>query len=142
MNAEERNKALALRGFEEMFNKGNLSVADELLAGDSVDHQEALGADFAAHLKEVVTKMRAAFPDLHFEVHDILAEGEMVACRSTMTGAHEGRFEIGPFGDIPPTGRRIEVSHMHFFHMREGKTTDLWHLWDTPALMRQLGAAR
>jgi predicted ester cyclase len=65
----------------------------------------------------------------------------MVASRSTMTGTHECRFEIGPFQDIPATGRRVEVRHMHFFRWVDGKNTDLWHVWDTPALMRQLGGA-
>ena len=140
MTTEERNKALTLRGFEEMFNKGDLSVVDELVADRGEDHQEAPGTDFAGHLKDVITKMRAAFPDLHFEVHHILAEGDIVASRSTMTGTHEGRFEIGPFREIPPTGRRVEVAHMHFLRWIEGKNTDLWHVWDTPALMRQMGA--
>ncbi len=140
MTTEERNKALTLRGFEEMFNRGDPSVVDELVAGRGEDHQETPGTDFAAHLKDVVKKMRAAFPDLRFEVHHVLAEGDMVAARSTMTGTHEGRFEIGPFGDIAPTGRRVEVRHMHFFRWVDGKNTDLWHIMDTPALMRQLGA--
>ncbi len=141
MTTEERNKALTLRGFEEMFNKGDLSVVDELVADRGEDHQEAPGTDFAAHLKDIITKMRAAFPDLSFEIHHILAEGDIVATRSTMTGTHEGRFEVGPFREIPPTGRRIEVPHMHFFRWVDGKNTDLWHVWDTPAMMRQLGAA-
>lgn len=140
MTVQEQNKAMTLRVFEETFNGGHLSVIDDVLVDDSVDHQEALGADFADHLKDVVRKMRAAFPDLRFEVHHVLAEGDMVATRSTMTGTHEDRFEIGPFRDIPPTGRRIEVPHMHFFRWADGKNKDLWHVWDTPTLMRQLGA--
>jgi predicted ester cyclase len=66
----------------------------------------------------------------------------MVATRSTMTGTHEGRFEIGPFREIPPTGRRVEWKHMHFFRWVDGKNTDLWHIMDTPGLMRQLGTSQ
>jgi predicted ester cyclase len=142
VTTEERNKDLTLRGFEEMFNRGDLSVVDELVADRGEDHQEAPGTDFAAHLKDVITKMRTAFPDLHFEIHHMLAEGDMVAARSTMTGTHEGRFEIGPFGDIEPKGRRVEVRHMHFFRWVDGKNTDLWHIMDTAALMHQLQAGR
>ena len=138
---EERNKALTLRGFEEMFNRGDLSVVDELVAERGEDHQEAPRTDFAAYLKDVIKKLRAAFPDLRFEVNDIVAEGDMVAARSTMTGTHEGRFEIGPFRDIGPTGRRVEWKHMHFFRWVDGKNTDLWHLMDTPGLMQQLKEA-
>ena len=142
MTTEERNKALTLRGFEEMFNKGDLSVVDELVADRGEDHQEAPGTDFAEHLKDVIVKMRTAFPDLRFEIHHMLAEGDMVATRSTMTGTHEGRFEIGPFREIPPTGRRVEWKHMHFFRWVDGKNTDLWHIMDTPGLMRQLGTSQ
>ena len=142
MGTEEQNKALTLRGFEEMFNKGDLSVVDELVAERGEDHQEAPGTEFAAHLKEVIKKMRTAFPDLRFEVHHMVAEGDMVAARSTMTGTHEGRFEIGPFGDIEPTGRRVEWKHMHFFRWVDGKNTDLWHIMDTAGLMQQLQADR
>ncbi len=140
MTTEERNKALTLRGFEEMFNKGDLSVVDELVSERGEDHQEAPGTDFAEHLKDVITKMRAAFPDLHFDVHHILAEGEIVAVHSTMTGTHRGRFEIGPFAQVEPAGRRVAVRHMHFFRWVDGKNTDLWHLMDTSTWMRQLGA--
>ena len=63
---EERNKALTLRGFEKMFNQGDLSVVDELVAERGEDHQEAPGTDFAAWLKDVIRKMRASFPDLRF----------------------------------------------------------------------------
>ena len=62
MTTEERNKALTLRGFEEMFNRGDLSVVDELVADRGEDHQEAPGTDFAEHLKDFIKKMRAAFP--------------------------------------------------------------------------------
>jgi predicted ester cyclase len=140
MTTEEQNKAITLRVFEEGFGKGNLAVIDEALTSDAVDHQEAPGTDFAEHLKDVVRKMRAAFPDLHFEIHHILAEDDIVAVHSTMTGTHKGRFEIGPFAQIEPAGERIAVRHMHFLRWVDGKNTDLWHLWDTPALRRQLGA--
>ncbi len=140
MTAEERNKAIVIRVFEEAFGKGNLAVIDEVLASNAVDHQETPGTDFAEHLKDVVRKMRAAFPDLHFDIHHILAEGEIVAVHSTMTGTHRGRFEIGPFAHVEPAGRRIAVRHMHFLRWVDGKNTDLWHVWDTPTLMRQLGA--
>ncbi len=123
-----------------MFNKGDLSVVNELVADRGQDHQEAPGTHFAEHLKDVITKMRTAFPDLHFELHHVLAEGEVVAVHSTMTGTHRGRFEIGPFAQVEPAGRRVAVRHMHFFRWVDGKNTDLWHLMDTSTWMRQLGA--
>lgn len=122
-----------------MNHRDDLSFWDEHLDVGATDHQETPGTNFREHIKEVVRAMRAGFPDLHFEVQHILAEGEIVAFHSTMTGTHEGVFALGPFRDVPPTGRRISVRHMHFLRVQSGKTTDLWHLWDTPALLRQLG---
>jgi steroid delta-isomerase-like uncharacterized protein len=134
-------KQITLEGFERMFNRGELDYVDEVIAGEAVDHQEPAGTDFRAHLKEVIMVLRRAFPDLRFEVHEMLAEGNVVACRSTMTGTHEAPLEIGPMGGLPVSGARIEVPHMHFFSYDEnGRVTDLWHVWNTLMLARQLGA--
>ncbi len=130
----ETNKALARQFMERAFNEGNLTIVDEALAQDGIDHQEPLGTNFATHLKEVITMLRTAFPDLHFEIHAMLAEGELVAFRSTMTGTHRG-----PFQGLLPTGKQISVAHMHFVHFVNGQTSDLWHVWDIAGLMRQLG---
>lgn len=135
----EQNKALTLETLERGFNQGDLSVFDETVAERGVDHQETAGTPFRAHLKETVTLMRAAFPDLHFEVHHVLAEGDIVTFHSTMTGTHEGVFKIGPFKDLAPTGKQVKVRHMHYLKWQDGKNVDLWHLMDTPTLMRQLG---
>ena len=133
-------KAKTLEGFERMFNQGDIDYVDQVLDASGVDHQEPLGTDFAAHIKDVIRTLRAAFPDLRFEVLDIVSEGDIVATRSTMTGTHQGRLNIGPLAALAPTGNHIEVPHMHFFRYRDGHLTDLWHVWDTPRLMRQLGA--
>ena len=133
------NQAIVYDVMENAFNQGDLSVLDKYHTSEGVDHQEPLGTDFIAHLKEVITSMRTAFPDLHFEIHNVLSDGEIVAFRSTMTGTHLGPLQAGPRGQIPPTGRKVSVPHMHFLQVVDGKTTDLWHLWDMPMMMRQLG---
>jgi predicted ester cyclase len=137
----EQLKARTLEGFERMFNNGELDCVEQGTAPGAVDHQEPEGTDFVAHLKEVIVALRTAFPDLRFEVHEILAEGDVVACRSTMTGTHDGPLNIGPMAALPVTGARIEIPHMHFFRYdQQGRLTDLWHVWNTLLLARQLGA--
>jgi predicted ester cyclase len=133
-------KATTREGFERMFNRGDLDYVDGSLAPRAVDHQEGPGADFGPHLKQVITTLRTGFPDLHFEIDDILTEGDVVACRSTMTGTHRGRLAVGPLAALEPEGRAVAVRHMHFFRYEDGRVADLWHLWDTMGLMRQLGA--
>ena len=134
-------KERTLDGFERMFNQGDLDYVDEALANNAVDHQEPAGTDFAAHLKQTISTLRTAFPDLHFDVQELIGEGDTVACRSTMTGNHQGPLRIGPLANLAVNGARIEVAHMHFFHYdADGRLTDLWHVWNTLALARQLGA--
>lgn len=135
----EQNKAIVRDFMERAFGQGDLSAIDATHALHGIDHQEPLGTDFIAHLKQVVVSLRTAFPDLHFDIHDMVAEGDIVAFRSTMTGTHLGPLQMGPAPAIPPTGKSISVPHMHFVRMAEGRTTDLWHVWNMPQMMRQLG---
>lgn len=132
-------KKMALDFVEQAFNQGDLSAVDDHLAPDAIDYQEPDGTDFTVHLKEVITGLRTAFPDLHFEIHDILAEGDLVAFRSTMTGTHLGLLNLGPVPQIPPTKRQVAVPHMHFVKFENGKSVALWHIWDIPGMLRQLG---
>lgn len=134
----ERNQAIIREFVERAFNQGDLAAVDEHLAPDAIDHQEPPGTDFRAHLKQVISALRTAFPDLHFEIHDILAEGEIVAFRSTMTGTQAGSLRLGP-AQIPPTGRHVTVAHMHFVRLVDGKGQELWHVWDVAGMLRQLG---
>jgi steroid delta-isomerase-like uncharacterized protein len=131
----ESNKAATREFLERAFNQGDLSAIDEYQAQDGVDHQEPAGTDLRSHLRAVITELRTAFPDLHFEIDDVLAEGETVAFRSTMTGTHQG-----PFRGMPPTGKSIRVAHMHFLRIVDGQTKDLWHVWDLLGMLQQLGA--
>lgn len=132
----EANEEAVRQFMERGFNQGDLSVVDEQCAVDGVDHQEPPGTDYRQHLKAVIGEMRAAFPDLHFEIHQILSEGDTVAFRSTMTGTHQGMFR-----GAPPTGKQISVAHMHFVRFDEnGQSRDLWHVWDLLGMLRQLGA--
>ena len=135
----ERNKAISREVLERGFNQGDVSVFDQYIDPYGVDHQEPPGTDFISHLKQVVEGMRTGFPDLHFEVHDMLAEGEIVAFRSTMTGTHTGTLNVGIGRSLPATGRHVSIPHMHFVRVVDGKTTDLWHIWNVPMMLSQLG---
>ena len=132
---------LTKESFRRMFDEGDLAFVDETIGVDGVDHQHPeseVGEDFRAHLKDVITKMRTAFPDLHFELEHVLADEDIVAANSMMTGTHSAPFAIGPFAAVPAAGNRIAVRHMHFFRYRDGRCVDLWHVWDTAGLMGQL----
>jgi predicted ester cyclase len=88
--------------------------------------------------------LRAAYADLQFEVHDAVAEGDLVAVRCTMSGRH-----IGPFvtyddaGEVdaamPPTGRTFAVTHSHWLRLRDGQVIEHWANRDDLGQAFQLG---
>ena len=86
----EENKALTRRSLEEIWNKGNLAVADELIAPNHVAHDPAdpnPGSGPEA-TKQQASMYRTAFPDLHITIEDHVAEGDQVVTRWTARGTH------------------------------------------------------
>ena len=75
-----------------------------------------------------------AFPDIHFEVTDQIASGDLVASAWVGTGTHEGDLS-----GIPPTGRRVEIHGCNITRVRNGKIVQSRIYWDSATLMRQLG---
>jgi predicted ester cyclase len=140
----EQHKRITERVFAEAFNRGELGVIDEAVADDAIDRQHPNEPSFAEHLKLVVRAMRAAFPNLHFELTEMIGEGEWVAAHSVMTGTHLGELRdplLPPQAPaaVPATGRPIRVPHMHMIRFKDGRCVDLLHLMDTMALVGQLG---
>ena len=133
---EEENKTQYRRTFEEVFNKGDLAIVNELVAPDFLNHEVLPGMNNRGpdSTRQVVRMLRAAFPDLHFTVEDLVAEGDTVAGRVTMSGTH-----LGPFQGIPPTGRSFQQAHMHFVRFRDGKAIEHRAVRDDLGMMRQLG---
>ncbi len=112
MDLIKRNKANVQRVFDEGFSQGRLEVVDEVLAPGAVDrHPFELGEpDFRSHLKAAITMFRAAMPDLHASVEDIVAEASTIAARVRMTGTHTGAALFG----IPAEGRPVDIEQFHF----------------------------
>ena len=133
MSAEE-NKDLARRLIEEMFNRGNLDVADELLAPEYVDHDPAMPEDVRGPegFKEYVRAYRSAFSDLHIQIEDQIAEGDKVTTRWTGTGTHDGDL-----AGIAPTGNHVTLPGMEIVRISEGKLVEGWEGYDSMNMMRQ-----
>ena len=118
-----------------MWNRGNLSVADETIAPDFINHAASPGSNRGPQsIRETVTWARNAFPDLHFEIEELVAEEDIVAGRLTMSGTHEG-----PLMGTPPTGRSVRTNHMHFVRFKDGKAVEHWGVREDLGMMRQLG---
>jgi steroid delta-isomerase-like uncharacterized protein len=130
----EENKAIMRRIFE-VFNTGNLALAEEVLAADIVDHQAPPGIEPGlAGFKQLVTMFRSAFPDIQMTIEDIMAEGDKVVTRSTMRGTHQGEF-MG----IPPTGKQFTATSIDIVRFAGGKGVEHWGNSDDLGMLQQLG---
>ena len=86
----EVNKTKFHRAFEELFNEGNLAVADELFALDYLNTDAPPGKNCGPEsMRGIVSMLRTAFPDLHYTVEEMVAEGGIVMGRVTMSGTHQ-----------------------------------------------------
>ena len=132
----EENKELVRRIYDELWNERKLEVAEELIAQDAVNYDTGLlPQPFGPEeMKGTVRMVTAGFPDNHHDVEEMIAEGNKVVVRCTLTGTHEGEF-MG----MPPTGRSIEVSEIHVYRLEDGKAVEHRVGRDDLGAMRQLG---
>jgi steroid delta-isomerase-like uncharacterized protein len=136
MSTTEENKAFVRRQIEETWNKGNLDFADDGFTSDFVQHDPASpeGIRGPEGFKQNVATIRSAFPDLHMEIVDQIAEGDRVATRYMITGTQEGEIS-----GIPATGNRIEVAGTGVDYFSGGKIAESWEYYDVMGMMLQLG---
>jgi steroid delta-isomerase-like uncharacterized protein len=132
----EENKALARRIVEEVWNRGNVAIVDETFAPDYTEHNPRPGQEVGLDgYKSGVTMMRSAFPDLHLDLHDVIAEGDRVAIRYALRGTHEGDL-MG----VPPSGNSVSSDGMVFARVHDGQVVERWGVQDMLALLQQIGA--
>lgn len=133
----EENKALVLRFYEQVWNEGNVEVADEVFAPDYVRHdlRPTQARPGPEGQREIATAFRAAFPDLRMRVDLILGEGDLVAARWTTEGTNTGSW-----GGRPATGARATFSGVNVFRFADGKVVELWNHRDDLGIMQQLGS--
>jgi steroid delta-isomerase-like uncharacterized protein len=131
----EQNKTLARRWFEDLFSRGNLDVANEILSAEFVDHLTHEDERGLEELKHYVSIYRSAFPDIQDSVEDIVAEGDKVVVRWLSSGTHQGEF-MG----VAPTGRHVTFTGMRLFRIADNKIVESWVNIDERGLQEQLGA--
>jgi predicted ester cyclase len=120
MTAE--NKAIVRRIYTDVWNSGNLSVADEIFVN-------------AEGVKQYVAMFRAAFPDIQHTVEELIAKGDQVVARFTARGTHRGAWK-----GIAPTGKQVTYTGMTILQIVNGKVTKHYTEWDALRLMQQIGA--
>ena len=131
----EENKAIERRFFEEVVNKGELAIIDELCAANFVDHSAPPGIEPDREgYKQFFAMAHSAFPDFHSTLEDMFAEGDKVVQRFTARGTHKGEF-MG----IPPTGKQVTITGIAIDRIAGGKIVENWVNMDMLGMMVQLG---
>ena len=127
----DANKALVRRFITEVFEQGRPDAVDELCADDFIGH--TWGNADRDGLKAAMARVAKGLADAHFEIEDMIAEGDQVAVRLTARGRH-----VGEFTGMPASGKTYEIGEIHIFRIRDGKVVEHWHQFDSASLMKQL----
>lgn len=131
----EANKAVIKRYVEDFWNKGNVSTAEQFYAPDIVHHADHVPETRGIEgMKQLVTMLHKAFPDLCYTVEDVIAEGDKVVLRYSFAGTHKGEF-LG----IAGTGKQVKVTGTSTFRIAGGKIVTERVNWDALGMMQQLG---
>ncbi len=133
MSAEE-NKALLRVWVEEVWNKSNVALVDEKIAPNYVYHDPEHPLHGPAGFKSLHAMYRSAFPDLHFTIEDMVAEGDKIAWRFKAEGTHQGELQ-----GIPPTGKRVVVAGTLISRIVSGQFVEDWNALDMLGMLQQLG---
>jgi steroid delta-isomerase-like uncharacterized protein len=134
----EDNKALVRRAFEEVWNKGNVALADELYA-PNIRFQNPGVADVRTleDFKRLVTALRSPFPNGYMTIEDMIAEGDQVVSRYTFRGTNTADF-VAPM-PLPATGKQVTIAGIAIARLAGGKVVEVLDMGDNLGLLQQLG---
>ncbi|MDJ0819741.1 MAG: ester cyclase, partial [Desulfobacterales bacterium] len=126
-SVEEQNKAAIRRLIDEIYHKGNMAVFDEIVAENAVlhDNEETITElEMAKRRIRMITNM---YRDVKITIQDVIAEGEMVAVRSTFEGI------------FIRNGRKLISPGLTMSRFKDGKIIEVWRAFDNASIFRQLG---
>jgi steroid delta-isomerase-like uncharacterized protein len=131
-SANETPLSIALK-FYEMYNAHDVDLLNDLLAPEyvgEVNGSKIVGLQAA---KAVIGAYLTAFPDVHYDVKDTVAESDKVAVRWRAVGTH-----LGTFGTLPPTRKPVTMIGITIFEIKGEQIGTLWNLWDVQGLLGKL----
>ena len=128
------NKALYRRMIDQVWNQGNVGVADEAYGPGAGSPSMPYMAAGPEGIKQIAIMFRTGFPDLQITVEDLVGEGDRLAARLTERGTHTGEW-MG----IPPTGKPVEFTQITIMTFTDGKIDQSWFELNMAGIMQQLG---
>lgn len=134
-NVTAQNKQICKRFFDELHDKGNFDIIDELVHPNVISHDPFPGQPKGSEgVRSTMKIFRTAFPDLKLIHNDMIAEDDRVMIKFTATGTHQAEFM-----NIPATGNKIAYEEVVILRLKNGKITEHWAVADAMALLQQLG---
>lgn len=134
-NTSQENAALVRKFLTDVVAGGDIDAVEAFLTDDPVDHNLVFGE---RRVRDPMTSLGwrvLAATDVGVEIEDVVAAGEMVAVRGTVTGTHTKSLV-----DLAPTGRSFEIDYVWFCRIQDGQIAEIWSLPDGLGLLQQLGA--
>ncbi len=124
-----------LEGLLEIWNEGNFDITEDFFTADFVlhdnDFQELVGIEA---FEGFVTMNRTAFPDFKVTMDEFFVKGDKMASRWTVTGT-----QTGPMRDLPPTGKKMQISGLSIYRIANGKFAEEWLHFNMLDFYQQLG---
>jgi len=117
----EEHKTLIRRLFEQGFNRGRLSIVDEIFQPDFVDRSTPDQPPGIQGVKDYMAMVRTGFPDIAVTIEDLVAAEDRVVVRTTWRGTHQGTYE-----GVPPTGKQATRTMIQIFRVAGGKLMEEW----------------
>jgi len=128
----ETNKAIIRRYFDQVLNEQQHDLAEEFLVENIELHGTGLLPGLEV-VKQFLTMFAAAFPDGHYTVEDVIAEGDRVVARTSFKGTHKADLQ-----GIPATGKAVSMPSITVFRLDNGKISEGWVINDELGMMQQL----
>ncbi|MEX2425853.1 MAG: ester cyclase [Thermomicrobiaceae bacterium] len=128
-------RASVIQMIQQGWNRGDTTVFTDSIADAVTFHYAGTPrAVTQEQMSAIVLQWRAAFPDLNMSIDEIIAEGDIIAARLTMSGTHQGEWT-----GTAPTGRSFTMALTMFFRFEHGKMVELWESDDQLGFREQLG---
>jgi steroid delta-isomerase-like uncharacterized protein len=131
---EEQNKEVVKRYWDGKWNERRPEILDELMTPDVVYHGTSMGMHGVEEYKQVYNMYRSALHETQITIEEIIAEGDKVMTRLSMSGVHKGDL-----AGIPPTGKSMTGTMFTVFRLVDGKIAEEWEIMDEMGVMQQLG---
>jgi steroid delta-isomerase-like uncharacterized protein len=131
--SEAANIETVRKLYDQVLNQNKPELLPSLLSEDVVLHTATEERGIAAY-QALTDRLRVAFAEMHFTIHDLIASGDRVAMRWSMNAKHSG-----PLAGIPATGKRVEQRANVIYRMEGGRIAEGWAQMDQLGMLRQIG---